>query len=428
MSPRDMLAQMGCSSLRGLAGLLLGLALLLAGRASRGDMATVYWIDDGRGRVAALATRGSTDVAMRAETVVLVPFFEASLDRTGPLLFVNARFALENEGPSVEVQAGFPEAKARVRYYSADYEERTEKVLHPASILRFDAELDGRPLEVKPAPAGDGYRRWFVFAVPLAARQRAVVRTTYVSRLGLTASKGEGEGEYRPVKFEAGYILRTGASWKGPIGEGEVAIWHGGPRTLRSFRALEPTEKDDLSIPLDLVQQPSRGRPLFHVDYGNTSIAEPAPPSRFERASVVLASSSSREGTGLRLGAMALDRDPETAWVDGGARGGAGAWLQIPTHALGRIRGLHLESRSPAPREARAREVRLTCLDLQGNERSLREEGGPTLELADAPSQRVLLERPVGPCYALRLTVLRTYGLPEAHVKVSEVALIAEAE
>jgi hypothetical protein len=185
--------------MRRLAGVITLLLLLL--------LALPAYADDG-----ALGREGDTvyplsesDVRMAAEEVHL----KVGVERTQ----VDVTFTFVNDGPAREILMGFPVG-------TPEGEHQGDPELHD-----FSAWVDGRRMAVKQEPQtakgpavvnslGDAlrYPAWITWSVPFAAGQTRTVRNTY---WGANTHWSNGE-------VAAGYILRTGATWKGAIGSAVI--------------------------------------------------------------------------------------------------------------------------------------------------------------------------------------------------------------
>ncbi len=390
----------------------LALSMLLAAGAARGDGAWLREVFDARGRLTNVAPQQNTAVAMRGEVVSIVPFLRGD----EAMLYVNVRYRFANPGAAATLLVGFPELRGDVTTVESDRAgERSQERTPHATIDRFAADVAGRPLDVRVAPGRGDYARWFTFDVPFGAGETAL-RNRYVASPGCPATSSHEDASFRCL---AEYILHTGSTWAGPIGEGDVNLWDGRPVNLRHFTDLTPGRGDDVSVPLSITVPPSPGRPLFAWLYGNGRQLETVAP-RVERASLVQESSAAPDAALPHLGAAVLDGDPDTAWVDAGPRGAAGEWVQVPTHRLGRLRALTLTQPAGG---ARIRAAWLTCLDLDGNAPTLTEVARAALTFEDrAGAQRALLPQGAGPCHAARLTVEALHGPPDGHVRVAELA------
>ena len=136
--------------------------------------------------------------------------------------------------------------------------------------------------------------------------------------------------------------------------------------------------------------------------------------------------SSCRPGEPLaNLAPMTLDRAPPTAWIDAGKNGAVGQWLQIPTQRMNKLRGIKLQQGTSVADIVRISRLRLACLDLQGNASEAKEMESLTIELADAPApQRILFNRPLGACHAIRLTIQALHGSKTGHASIAEVEFL----
>jgi hypothetical protein len=434
-------------ALRATALLLAGWVGVLAAGRARADGAWVKEIRDGRGRVVAVVPRQHTSISMTREVVALVPYHDPAAAKDHPLLFVNVRYTFDNPGPATTLSIGFPELLSKVHEERYGYERpeapkgspcgtRIEddeadgllSITCPETIERFWADVAGRPVAVRALPGKGDYRRWFVFKAGFGASGPLQVRNLYVARLGYTRRQSNTSAS---MQYRAGYILHTGSSWSGAIGAGEVGLWRQGAwQLLKRFTSLRPGKKDDVSVALDLTQTESLGRPLIEWDYGNGQQAESVLP-RFEPLSAVSQSSSleARGGGAAKgarhLGPMVVDQDPGTAWIDGGPKGGVGQWVQLPTARIGRIRGLQLRGGATRPGVSRVKRLRLGCYDLQGNRRRATLLEQVTVTLQDrAGQQRVLLPRPLGECFAVRLTIEALHGAADSHGTIAEVGFV----
>ncbi|OPX90112.1 MAG: hypothetical protein A4E53_01327 [Pelotomaculum sp. PtaB.Bin104] len=141
---------------------------------------------------------------------------KVKLLENGTTAEVTCDFTFYNDGAAKDVLMGFP-ASQKVSVES--------EVQSGAMELRdFKAFIDGQSTAVKtengsvPAhialPPGTEYDRWYTFTVPFQAGETRQVRNTYRVK-NLFYSNGE---------VVAGYILRTGAFWKDPVGHARVTF------------------------------------------------------------------------------------------------------------------------------------------------------------------------------------------------------------
>jgi hypothetical protein len=429
------------SCTRPVAALLLGCLILLSAREVRADGAWVKEILDSRGRVVAVIPRQHTTISMKQEAVALVPYYDAAVAKKHPLLFVNVRYIFNNPKQATTLSLGFPELLSKVRQQKYGYDSVEEPkgspcgtkiedketegsltITCPETIEHFLADVEGKPVSVRALPGKGAYRRWFVFKANFKAAKPLNIRNLYVARLGYKKHQDNTSSSFQ---YRANYILHTGSSWSGAIGEGEVGLWRQGSwQVLKRFKSLRPGKKDDVSVALDLTESVSLGRPLIDHNYGNGQQVESVLP-HFEPLSVVSDSSSLKKEGALHLGAMVVDQDPGSAWIDGGQGGGVGQWVQLPTGKIGRIRGLLIRAGKTQPGVSRIKRLELSCHDLQGNRREAKQLEQVTVVLADREErQRVLLPRPLGSCYAVRLTIKELFGPPTNHGTIAEASFI----
>jgi hypothetical protein len=409
-------------------------ALSLSPAMVHGDGAFVDIEKDTRGKVVSAVPRQHTSIAMKAESVVLVPFYDAAIDPKHPRVYVDVRYRFSNPGPAEVVHVGFPELGGKVTEESGSYGlggvkakcgDATDVALKcPPTIEAFVAD-DGQPLSVSTAAGSDGYVRWFLFDVPFPEKAEHSVRNRYVARLGYERTDTNVSAE---LEYDIDYVLHTGSSWNGSIGEGEVDVWEGGYQPLKHFTDLRPTKADDVHAKLAITERASFGRPELLWDYGNGQAGESASP-RFEKTRTVLTSSARRAESPSDLphvGAMVVDRDPTTAWIDAGPSGAIGEWVEIPVWRVGRVRAIVVRAGELSAGVSRVKRMRLGCFDLAGNLRQPVEVDNLSVELADqADAQRVLLPRPLADCHSLRFTIEALHGAATGHATLAEVDFVA---
>lgn len=219
--------------------------------------------------------------------------------------WVTCVFTFTNAGPPIEVLMGFPQARS-IREGEAP------------ELMEFWAFVDDEEVPVtflpNAQPQGEwDYEGWHTFKVPFAASQTRTMRNTYHGRL-TWYSNGDRAFEY---------ILRTGSTWQGPIGQADIVVrWERdryvvpetlsarpsgylqGQRELRwHFTNLEPTLEDDIRISFRPVYGPhnlgSASASSGHVNPAQTGYGLPA--------------------------ALFSDGDQATAWQSNGET--AGAWI-----------------------------------------------------------------------------------------------------
>lgn len=140
------------------------------------------------------------------------------LDRQRSFAQVDCRFTFKNDGGPREVLMGFPACE---KIEGMAMETMPDGMLEEVRIHDFRAYVGGKEVEVredkavKPSginfPPGTDYYSWYTFTVPMGAGETKEVRNTYRVHLR--------QGNYTS---STGYILTTGAFWKGPIGHARV--------------------------------------------------------------------------------------------------------------------------------------------------------------------------------------------------------------
>lgn len=193
------------------------------------------------GTVRLLQDQGN--VRMVSEKVVAVVNRDSAI--------VNCIFVLKNEGPADSVWIGFPD-EASGPDESMGYDE------YSGPMPPFRSWVDGKEVACKPMPDADDttYRSdsrfWWTKRVYFPAGATRTVRDRYVGGIGIDVAGHQW--------FE--YILWSGASWKGPIGSGEIEVhlkgippsWitrtspparRRGNTLFWSFRDLEPVRDQD---------------------------------------------------------------------------------------------------------------------------------------------------------------------------------------
>ena len=156
-----------------------------------------------------------TSVTMVNEDVKVI------IEGGGSTATVDCRFTFKNSGAARSVLMGFP------AYGLSSEKNLSAHDLDAVKLQEFRAYVDGSDVEVKEvkalAPKGTAsvneywdanfYYSWYTFTVPFATGETREVRNTY--RVTLI----EGNAGYF-----AGYILRTGRYWQGPIGHARITF------------------------------------------------------------------------------------------------------------------------------------------------------------------------------------------------------------
>ncbi len=174
---------------------------------------------------------------------------------------VTCVFTFTNAGPATTVLMGFPEAR--------DYSGRGDPSLHD-----FRAFVDGQEVatDFRPQAEAQGYSNyagWHTFSVSFAADQTRVVSNSYRGGNSYTSN---GEHSFS-------YILQTGSTWAGPIGQADIVVRWSRQREVAlntifaypkgsiqegyelhwTFRNFEPTSDHDIRVSFFSVVGPDNG-------------------------------------------------------------------------------------------------------------------------------------------------------------------------
>jgi hypothetical protein len=203
---------------------IFGLFLFL-GAAARADIAP----DPLNGGVTLKPFDSSTSVAMAEEAVDMTLEPEK--------LAVRAKFLMENTGSAHDLEVGFPTA-------------------YEGELKDFVARVDGKDVAARhEVKAIDGAKKklrehWIVWKARFEAGKKQTVDVSYwvkprremfmvQNMLSSTWFKDQDqEGRYAPRT--AGYILKTGAPWKGTIGKAVVTLRLAGGLTSENLRRSSP--------------------------------------------------------------------------------------------------------------------------------------------------------------------------------------------
>lgn len=163
---------------------------------------------------------------------------------------VEATFVFRNEGSACQVRMGFPD-----RGDGADgtvFGEETEDAAgkgRPRPVYEglegFASSVDGKKAITKLVPDGQGSQSWHTKTVAFGRNQTRTVRVRYLADGGGATASGAG------YLRELGYVLHTGASWKGPIGYAAVLVRFA-PGTLKGPMLRFDARKLGRLSPFDL--------------------------------------------------------------------------------------------------------------------------------------------------------------------------------
>ncbi len=140
-------------------------------------------------------------VEMVSEDIVI------NLDRN----IVECTFEFQNTGESRDVLMGFP-GKLREDLGSSFSDDASLTLDNLKAFVNGEELPVKREIGIQPKIAMPDYSEWFTFTVPFKEGEKVIVRNTY---------------EYMPTydsigDVTTGYVLQTGATWKGKIGKARV--------------------------------------------------------------------------------------------------------------------------------------------------------------------------------------------------------------
>jgi hypothetical protein len=183
-----------------------------------------------------LSPRKTTAVEMSAETVRITLLEDSAR--------IEASFTLLNTAAEKEdLEVGFPKAihPAEARWHPKE----GLKVGRwgPASLREFSAKVDGVEVKVEPKPglAQQEYNGWLCWPMTFEAHQKRHVEVRYVAD-----TRDDNYSEPSALQNrQVTYILKTGAGWKGNIGEAVIILNMEGTSPDHIVRvAPEAGEKD----------------------------------------------------------------------------------------------------------------------------------------------------------------------------------------
>lgn len=153
------------------------------------------------------------------------------------IVTTDCRFTFVNDGPACDVQMGFPDQGfgASNPRFDTDASWQDWK---PVSVFKsFLSWVDGQPTKTTLVKGQDEDSVFQAKTVHFGAKAKVNVRDLY------TASEGYGAVDGGRLFSEStGYILSTGASWKGNIGSTVVSIEFDPKRPIREVRYADKGE------------------------------------------------------------------------------------------------------------------------------------------------------------------------------------------
>lgn len=189
---------------------------------------------------------------------------------------VECSFTFRNTGEDTKVLMGFPAT------YSKDYTQHVPGD-HENSIISHFTAYDGKTelavqleneVEVNTEDSNNNkYGKWYTFEVDFKAGETKVIRNTYQFKAPITA--------VGPGLVLTGYILDTGAAWKGNIGHAKV-IFNFEDILFTRIESVYPYDIEALTLKKDkLIFEKSDFEPNFNleinywVDPGILEVNEP---------------------------------------------------------------------------------------------------------------------------------------------------------
>lgn len=139
-----------------------------------------------------------------------------------PSTEVEAKFILRNEGPATWVTIGFPESGGGTDYTPDG----------SSHLQDFHSTVDGERVRVSRISGGkeeSGYSYWWVKRVHFSKGQTRTIVNRYTG----------GEGYDSTGSHHFSYVLKTGASWRGPIGHARIICDISGLKDLH-FTSASP--------------------------------------------------------------------------------------------------------------------------------------------------------------------------------------------
>jgi len=136
---------------------------------------------------------------------------------------VNCRFVFHNDGPACDVRIGFPDNGEEANVEVLEDETKPKPFV---GLKPFYSWVDDKPVSTAILPVQGKAMSWHVKVVHFDAHQTHVIRDYYGLWIGGQATsiwrdKATGDNYYI---WTLPYVVSSGASWKGPIGEAKVIV------------------------------------------------------------------------------------------------------------------------------------------------------------------------------------------------------------
>ncbi len=170
---------------------------------------------------------GHPSVAMKSEAV--------KIDVHPDLISVDCKFVFHNSGPTCSVRVGFPDQGlgAEEPYQGEPLPTKGLK----ATFMTYESYIDGKKVPTKLVPTNDRGLFWHTKNVTFKGKGDCLVHDVYTLKPGSQVT--DENGMYQ----QTSYVLHTGASWHGPIGEATITINFApqvmpGPINLKSLASI----------------------------------------------------------------------------------------------------------------------------------------------------------------------------------------------
>lgn len=200
-------------------------------------------------------TMGGTPTLLGEHPSVVMKSEVINIKVKSQTVTADCRFDFYNEGPACDVRMGFPDkGDGADDPYEALSEEEWPTAKVESVFSSFRSWVDGKPVTCEPVKGkniGDVFQTKMIH---FPAHSHVKVRDLYsVATGGGVAPDGDGRCRL------TGYIVHTGASWKGNIGSSTI-IFNFSPSTLPSgasvlYQAPHATK----NVKFGQLKRPSRG-------------------------------------------------------------------------------------------------------------------------------------------------------------------------
>lgn len=264
-----------------------------------------------RGLGASIVPIENRQITMSQEKVT-IRVIESDEPEGNPVrdLLVEARFTFTNEGDETTLKMGFP--------FPLD-KEGNPPYWQPTS---FEVTVNGNRVKYTDEKGETGdYGLWYVWEVTIPANESVEVLTRY----RIHPSQAYNEDYSDPFLYSR-YILKSGAYWKGNIGQAKIYLEFD-PRKLDIYRALPGNYKEDYGIYLwDLLNFEPEHDISFEI-WGKNMLQAFFNTEKSKVGPDQVKASSSLLPEDRNSPLNAFDGDNSTAWAEGGSAYGEGEWI-----------------------------------------------------------------------------------------------------